>query len=42
MIGALGGVTAMAMVLQVRGFRPAVILMWGLFVAVVGVHTYAV
>jgi len=31
----------MAMVLQLRGFRPAVIVMWVLFVAVAGVHTYA-
>jgi len=40
MLGALGGVTVAAMVLQARGVRPAVIGMWVLFAVLAGVHVY--
>lgn len=42
MLGALGGVTIAAMVLNFRGFKPAVLALWVLFVATAGAHVYVV
>lgn len=41
MLGALGGVTIAAMVMQLRGFNLPAIVMWALFTATAGVHVYA-
>jgi hypothetical protein len=40
MLGALGGVTIAAMVMQIRGFNTAALVMWLLFTGAAGVHVY--
>lgn len=41
-LGALGGVTVIALLLNRAGFRPATLLFWALFAAVAAVHELGV
>jgi hypothetical protein len=42
MLGALGGISAVALVLSRNGFRPSVFAFWLLFAIVAWMHTHGV